>query len=246
MTISRAALVAGAQVRGQQQVEAHRRRELGRRTEPAPRVVERGAQGLDGAGDVGGAGQLVDRPQPGRAGDGVAQGVGVGAQLLALVRPGVGDGRHQLDQVGRREVRAAVERVAVGRQEDRHRPPAPAGHRLHGVHVHGVDVGSLLAVDLDVDEPGVHVGGDGGVLERLVGHHVAPVARRVPDREQHGHVAAAGLVERLLPPGEPVHGVVTVLTEVWRRLAGEPVHGGDATDPHRFSRRRGPRSRHLG
>ena len=51
------------------------------------------------------------------------------------------------------EVRAAVERVAVGGQEHRHRPAAAAGHRLHRVHVHGVDVGSLLAVDLDVDEP---------------------------------------------------------------------------------------------
>ena len=143
--------------------------------------------------------------------------------------PGVGDRRHQLPEVRLREVGAAVERLAVGGEEHRHRPAAAPGHRLHGVHVHGVDVGALLAVDLDVDEPGVHVGGDLGVLEALVGHHMAPVARRVADRQQHRHVALAGLGERLRSPRVPVDRVVAVLAEVRRGLAGEPVHIPDAT-----------------
>ena len=63
----------------------------------------------------------------------------------------------------RREVGAAEEGAAVGRQEHRHRPSALAGHGLHGVHVDGVDVGSFFAVDLDADEPLVHQrGGRGG------------------------------------------------------------------------------------
>ena len=78
-----------------------------------------------------------------------------------------------------REVRAAPERSAVGVHDDGHRPAAATGERLHGVHVDRVDVGSLLAVDLDVDERGVHRGGDLVVLEALVGHDVAPVAGRV-------------------------------------------------------------------
>ena len=53
-----------------------------------------------------------------------------------------------------REVRAAVERLAVGRQEHRHRPAAAAGHRLDGRHVDRVEVGALLAVDLDRHEAG--------------------------------------------------------------------------------------------
>ena len=51
-----------------------------------------------------------------------------------------------------REVRAAVERPAVGREEHRHRPAAAAGQRLHRLHVDRVDVGPFLAVDLHVHE----------------------------------------------------------------------------------------------
>ena len=51
-----------------------------------------------------------------------------------------------------REVGAAVERHALRRQEHGHRPAAVPGHGLHGLHVDGVEVGALLAVDLDIDE----------------------------------------------------------------------------------------------
>src|SRR5690606_11467358 len=62
-------------------------------------------------------------------------------------------------------------------------------------------------------------------LERLVGHHVAPVARRVADREQHRHVPPPRLGERLVAPGVPVDRVVGVLAQVGRRLGGESVAG---------------------
>ena len=71
----------------------------------------------------------------------------------------------------------------------------------------------------------VHRGRHLVVLEALVGHDVAPVAGRVADRQQHRHVAPAGLGERLRPPRVPVDRVVAVLAEVRRRLAGEAVHG---------------------
>ena len=44
----------------------------------------------------------------------------------------------------------------VRRQEDGHRPAAAAGQRDDGVHVDRVEVGPLLAVDLDADEVLVH------------------------------------------------------------------------------------------
>ena len=55
-----------------------------------------------------------------------------------------------------REIRARVERPAVGRAPHAHRPAAAAGQRLHRLHVDRVDVGSFLAVDLHVDEQLVH------------------------------------------------------------------------------------------
>ena len=110
--------------------------------------------------------------------------------LVAPVVPDIVDGVHQLEEVGFGEVGAAVERPSVGGHEHGHRPPAPTGHRLHRVHVDRVDVGPLFTVDLDVDEVLVHRRCDLIVLEALVRHDMAPVARRVPDREQHRYVRA--------------------------------------------------------
>src|SRR2546426_2229077 len=123
------------------------------------------------------------------------------------------------------KVGAAVERLAVGGEEAGHRPAAVARHRLHGLHVDLVDVGSLLAVHLHAHEVAVHEGRDLGVLERLALHHVAPVARRVADREEQGLVLRARPRERLVPPRVPVDGVVRVLQEVGARLARESVFG---------------------
>ena len=56
-------------------------------------------------------------------------------------------------------------------------------------HVDLVDVWPLLAVDLDVHVALVHHRSGIGVLEALVRHHVAPVARRVTDGEQDRPIA---------------------------------------------------------
>ena len=55
----------------------------------------------------------------------------------------------------RREVGAAEERLQLRRQEHRHRPAARSRRRLHERHVDAIDVGPLLAIDLDRHEVGV-------------------------------------------------------------------------------------------
>ena len=151
------------------------------------------------------------------------------AHLLAAVLEGVDDrfhhhaeARHSAALV-RREVGAAVEGHAVGVAEDRHRPAALAADRLHRLHVEGVDVGPLLAVDLDADEVLVHVGGGLGVLEGLALHHVAPVAGRVADREQDRPVELARAGQRLRSPRVPVDRVVAVLEQVGAGLLRQAV-----------------------
>ncbi len=86
--------------------------------------------------------------------------------LLPAILPGVGHGRqhlvearHALARLGR-PISAAIERLQVGRQEDRHRPAAAAGHHLHRVHVNLVQVRPLFAIDLDAHEVLVHPRGD--------------------------------------------------------------------------------------
>ena len=80
------------------------------------------------------------------------------------------------------------------------RRPRPHHDR---VHEDRVDVGALLAVDLHVDEQLVHQLRGRRVLEALVRHHVAPVARRVADRDEHRLVEPPRLGERLLAPRPP-------------------------------------------
>ena len=121
------------------------------------------------------------------------------------------------------EVGAGEERLLVGREEDGHGPAALAGERLHGGHVDAIDVGSLLAVDLDVDEVLVHEAGDLVRLEGLVSHHVAPVAGAVANGEEDGLVLLAGLREGLVAPGVPVDGVLGVLQEVGAGFARKTV-----------------------
>jgi hypothetical protein len=69
----------------------------------------------------------------------------------------------------------------------------------------------------------VHERRRAGILERLVLHHVAPVARRVADRQQDRAIELARALERLLAPRIPLDGVVLVLEEVGAGLLGEPI-----------------------
>ena len=149
--------------------------------------------------------------------------------LIAPHQPGVVDGAQHVVEARhpaagrRREVGAAVERLQVGREEDRHRPTAAAGHHLRGVHVDLIEIGPLLAIDLDRDEPLVDDHRDLLVFEALVLHHMAPVTGGVADREKDRPLLALGALERLRAPRMPVDGIVFVLEQVGRRFVGEMI-----------------------
>ena len=92
-------------------------------------------------------------------------------------------------------------------------------------HVDLVDVGPLLAVDLDVDEQLVHHRRGGFVLEALVRHDVAPVAGRIADREQDRLAGALGLRQRIGPPRPPSDRIVLVLQQVRTGFARQAIFG---------------------
>src|SRR4029450_6207027 len=77
-----------------------------------------------------------------------------------------------------------------------------------------IEVRPLFAIDLDANEVCIEELADFRVLEALVLHDVAPVARRVADAEEDGPVEFLGLAERLFAPRMPVHWIVGVLLEV--------------------------------
>ena len=87
-----------------------------------------------------------------------------------------------------------MERLAGRGEEAGHRPAALPGHAPGWPPCRPRRCpGRSSRSTLIADEAGVHQLRGRRVLERLVRHHVAPVAGRVPDREQHRHV----------PPGRP-------------------------------------------
>ena len=214
----------------QQQLEHRVRRELRRPSEAAPLRVERRAQPAHGLADQ----RLGERLRRRRAAPGAADRLDELAGGARHVRaPLAVRARHRLQHLAKarqavtrlgREVRAAVERLAVGREERGQRPAAVPGQRHDRVHVDRVEIRALLAVDFDVDEVLVLEPRRLLVLERLVLHHVAPVARCVADGEEDRPVLLPRAGERLLAPRVPVDGVAGVLEEVRARLASQPVH----------------------
>jgi len=72
-----------------------------------------------------------------------------------------------------RPVRAAEDRVEVGREEEVERPAACGVDGFAVVLVDCVEVRALFAVDDDGDDGGVEEGGDGGVGEGVLRCEVA-------------------------------------------------------------------------
>ena len=157
------AVVAGAAPGAQQELEDHRRRELRRAPEAAVRGVERRRQPGDGRVelarlDVARAGRHRraapgdGRPARSPAASTSARRVRYASATASRMRgkPGMpcrsSGGKYVPPKNGARS----------GVRKTRHRPAAGAGHRLHGGHVDVVEVGALLAVDLDRHEVLVH------------------------------------------------------------------------------------------
>ncbi len=115
-----------------------------------------------------------------------------------------------------REVGAAEEwPLIVGRQEHGERPAAGAlRQQLLGDLVDAVDVGALLAVDLDVHEQPIQQRGGRLVLETLLTEHVAPMTRGVADAQVNRLVFRPRVLESCASPGIPIDGIVRVLLQV--------------------------------
>ena len=77
---------------------------------------------------------------------------GLLADAVRIFGPGGGDAPGQVLEAVPRQVRRGEEGVAFRREHDGHRPAAAPRHDLDRAHVQRVEVGALLAVDLDADE----------------------------------------------------------------------------------------------
>ncbi len=205
-------------------------RELGGAYEAAVDLVETLKHALHHGGEPAGWGVGVGVGEAGDVGQHAADPAG---ELVDLVGPIGPHRRHPAEDVvearravagGGGVVGATEEGLALGGEEHGHRPAAAAVlEGLDGLHVQLVDVGALLAVDLDAHEVLVHGRGDAFVLEGLPLHHVAPVARAVAHRQEDGLALCVGALQGLRTPGVPVDRVVGVLQQVWAGLVRQAV-----------------------
>ncbi len=227
-TASRGLRQAETESRAPQQVEELRLRKFRRAPDAASDRIDR----LDQARREIGQRRLARRCGARAAAAGLEpllEQIGVGPDLVRLVAI---DPRHFIQYTDEcrppvafvlGKIGAAPERLGVGGEEHGQRPAALLAELVQRAHIDRIDIGALLAVDLDVDEQLVHHRGGGRVLEALMGHDVAPMAGGVADRQQDRLAAVAGLGERRLAPRPPMHRIVLVLEQIGAGLARKPV-----------------------
>ena len=221
-------VITGQETLPEQEVQVVGHGELGRLVGATMLPVEGGLPGGHVGVELGGRhrGGILHHLHEVGGGHALGQLVGVLKHPLRFAFPGLGEVGEQLHPLLLREVGAAVHGASVGQGEAVQGPAAPAGHQLHGGHVHLVHIGPFLSVHLDAHEAFVHDGGHRVVLEALVLHHMAPMAAAVAHAHQHQLVLLLRLVEGLIAPGVPVHGVVGVLQQVGAGLLCEAVGVG--------------------
>ena len=173
----------------EQPFDGRRHGELGGRAEPALRCVVAGLELPACLGQQAPVVRLGLALRDFEVGERVGQPLALLLDLGPLRRVGVADAHQQVGEPGQpvagtaREIGAGEERQQRRRVEkDGERPTARlVRQQLVAELVDAIEVGSLLAIHLDVHEVLVHHRRRRLVLERLVGHDVAPVTGRVAD-----------------------------------------------------------------
>ena len=148
---------------------------------------------------------------------------GIGLDASRILSTRVEHGLQSLQPPFTRKICSTIHRTSVGHAHRIQRPTAALGHELHCGHVNPVHVRAFFAIDLDVDEVFVHECRGRAVLERLVFHHMAPMAGAVADAHNDQFILCPGFFPRFFRPRSPVHRVVGVLQEVGTGLLDECV-----------------------
>ncbi len=225
-----AACFARRRMAAQQQFQVGRMGEFRRAAETAEIRIVGLRRTLDGQLEGGGREFSAQGPSRGARRERLEQFAVLLLDVGATVAPGISHLLAQAREAGQavarrfREIGAAEKRRAVRREEHRQRPAAgAAGQHLVGGLVDLVEVGPLLAIHLDVHEEAVHHRRHLRILEGFVGHDMAPVTGRIADGEQDRLAFPLRQGERFLTPWMPIHGVLGVLLQIGRGLAGEAV-----------------------
>ena len=136
----------------------------------------------------------------------------------------VGKGRHAMSWFVRK-IGAAKKRVVVVRGQKHGQWPATRALHEHLVRelVDLVEIGSFFPVHLDVDEQLVHHPGRIRILERLMGHDMAPVTGRIANGQENRLVLVTRLIQGFFAPRIPLHRVTRMLLEIRAGFVGKTI-----------------------
>ena len=220
-------LVAAAE----EELERGRRRELRRAPETAVRRLERGSDPVCGVTQQGRGQRLGRGAGMGAGADRLVDASRLAHEVLAALAPGAWrrPAARRGSSAGRVEARAGstfrrrrAARRASGRRSSAilPTPVMPTVASIVTASTSGRSSRSTFTfTNRSFISAAVEV-----VLEGLVRHHVAPVARAVADGDEERLVLGARALERLVPPFVPVDRVLRVLEEVRARRVGQAVH----------------------
>jgi len=107
-----------------------------------------------------------------------------------------------------------------------------------------VQIGTFLPVNFYVHKQGIHLFRSNPILERLMGHHMAPVASGIADGEQNRLVLTTCQFQRALVPRMPSNRIMGMLQQIGACFFGQMVgrivvlHGAISPRPitHRLPR----------
>jgi hypothetical protein len=102
-------------------------------------------------------------------------------------------------------------RLFVRSHKDRHGPAAASGQNLAYGHVDLIHVRPFFPIHFDGYEILIQYVCNFVIFERLVRHHMTPVARSVSNRKENGFIPIPSYTKRLVAPRTPIHGIIGML-----------------------------------
>ena len=143
--------------------------------------------------------------------------------IISAVLPRISYCIHELNECGLWEICAAIKRFCIRSEKYCHWPSTTTSHGLDGVHVNGVDVWSLFAVNFDIDEQLVHERSSFDIFKTFVGHYVAPVTRRIANRQKNRFSCCACESKSVFSPRIPIDRIVAMLAKVGADFVTEAI-----------------------
>src|SRR5690606_24752598 len=90
-------------------------------------------------------------------------------------------------------------------------PAAVHAHGLNSLHIHMVNIRAFFTIYFDAHKKLIHDRCDIFMFERLALHHMAPMARRVPDTDKDRFVFLSCFGQGFFTPLIPINRIVRML-----------------------------------